>query len=124
MFSDKMSCLVQSPPFTLSYFTDSEALFLYKVSFDFIELSLFTTKLNIFFSERRLNLLTRTKVVKTAHCFDYSVAMQKETINTEAVNFLLCAGWREALVIAICPCSMKIGQDSFFRATGVVSSKC
>ena len=63
------------------------SLFLYIVSSQVFELSLFTTTLNILFGESRSPFSTGTKVVTAVHCNEHLVAMRTKTINTEAVAF-------------------------------------
>ena len=114
---NNFASLVQSPPFTLPYFKDSEDFFTFMASTQIIELCLFTTTLNILFGESRSHSLTGKKVVKAAHCFEHSAAERIKTINTEAVSFLLCAFCIEAHEFVIWYCSLKIGHDNSFKAT-------
>ena len=66
-FSDIIAFLVQSLPFTLPHFKNSEAFLSNIAASQLIELSVSTTTFNILLSETRLNFLTLTKVVKAAN---------------------------------------------------------
>ena len=101
MLFNSIGCFVQSPPLTFPHFNDSETFLLYIASSQCIELSLFATTLNIFFRERRTQLLTGAEVVKATHGFKHSVAVRTKPINTEAVNFLLSACCKEAFNFTI-----------------------
>ena len=106
IFFDIIACLVESPPFTLPRFNEGETFIVYIASSHFIEFSFFTTTMNIVFSERQTNFLTRIKKVKAAHWFEHGVAMTTKNINSEAVNFLLSACCIEALNFAMWSCSL------------------
>ena len=121
MFFDIIACLVQSLLFPLPYFNGSEAFFSYIASSQFIKLSLLT--LPMLFSERRSNVLTRTKVAKTALGFKRSVAIRTKTTKTEAVKFFLSACCTEAIDFAIWSCSLKKGYDYIFKAPRIVLLK-
>ena len=124
MLFNSVVCFVQSSLFALPHFNNLEAFFLYIVSSQCIELSLFATTLNIFFSERWEELLTRTKVIKATHCFKHSVVWRTKLINTEAVNFLLSACSVEALNFKIRSCSLEMRHHLIFNAAGLVLSRC
>ena len=97
MLFNSIGYFLQSLPIALPLFNNLEAFLLYIVSSQCIELSLFATTLNIFFSERGTKLLTGTEVVKANDGFKQSVVMRSKPINTEAVNFFLCAWFRSFL---------------------------
>ena len=115
---------VQSPPFTLPHFNNLETFFLYIVSSQCIEVSLLATTLNIFFSERKTQLLTGREVVKAIPGFKHSVAMRTKPINTETVIFLLSACCKESFTLTFWSCSLEIGHDHIFKAEGLVLSRC
>ena len=89
-----------------------------------LSLSLLATTLNIFFSERTTQLLTRTEVVKATHGFKHSVAMRTKPVNIEAVKFLLSVCCKEAFNITFWSCSLEIGHDHIFKAAGLALSRC
>ena len=124
MLFNSIGCLVQSPPLTFPHLYDSETLLLYKTSSEFIEFSFPTATFDIFFSERSVELLTGTKVIKATHFLKHSIAMRTKPINTEAVFFLMSACCIEALNFKLWSCSLKIGHDHSFKATGLVVSRC
>ena len=93
------SCTV--PLFTLLHFNAREVSVSDIAPSQFTELSLFPTTLNNLFGETGSNFLTGTKMVKAAHCLEHIAAMKTKTINTEAVNFFLCACCIQALGFAI-----------------------
>ena len=92
-------------------------------SSQFNELSLFTTSRNSFFNESRPKIMTETKMVKSAHCFDQRVAERTKSINIKTVNFLLCARSVKAFNFTFCSFLLKIGHDYTFKATGLVLSR-
>ena len=98
------------------------SLSLYIALSEIIEFSLFTTIVTTLFNERRSNSLIVTKVVRAAYWFDHRGAMRIKTINTEAVIFLLSACCIEALDFPIWSCSLKVGHEFIFKATGLVLS--
>ena len=106
---------MQPVPFALPYFKNLEAFLLYLMSSQYIELSLFATTLNIFFSERGTQLLTGTEVIKATHGFKHSVAMRTKPINIEAVIFLLSACCKEAFNFTFWSCSLEIGHDRIVK---------
>ena len=123
-FFDNIACFLQSPLSTRPNFNDLEASFLYIASPHFIELSFYTTRINILLSGRRSSFLTVTKVVRASHCFEHSVAMRTKTINTEAVTLRLSACFIEAIDFATWSQSLKTGQDHTFKATGFLLLRC
>ena len=130
MLFNSIGCFVQSRPIALPHFNILETFFLYIVSSQCIELSLFAITLNILISERSTQLLTGAEEVKASHGFKDSVAMKTKPINTEAVNFLLFACCKEAFNFTIWPCSLEISKNifsklrvSFCRGTNLRVSK-
>ena len=123
MLFNSIGCFVQSPPFALPHFNNLEAFLLYIVSCQCIELSLFATMLNIFFSERGTQLLTGTEVVKATHGSKHSVAMRTKPIKNDTINFLLSTCCKEAFSFTFWSCSLEIGHDHIFKAAGLVSSR-
>ena len=123
MLFNSIACFVQSSPFALPHFNKLVTFLLYIVSSQCIELSLLATTLNILFSERRTQLLTKTQAVKATHGFKHSVAMWKKPINTEAVNFLLSACCKEAFNFIFWFCSLEVRHDHILKAAGLVFSR-
>ena len=127
MFSDilfySVGFFVESIPFVLPNFNILETFLLNIVSSQCIELSLLATTFNILFSERRTQLSTDAEVVKAIHGFKHSVAMRTKSINTEAVNFLLSACFKEAFNFTFWFCSLEKRHDHIFKAAGLVLSR-
>ena len=123
-FSDMLftisSCAVQSSPLILPHFSYSEFFFLYRVSSQSIELSFLTAAFDIFFRGR----WARTKVIKAAHCFIRIVAIRKDPINCELVNFLSSACCIKTSNYIFWSCSLKVEKYHIFKAVGLVSSDC
>ena len=68
--------------------------------------------------------MTGTEEVKATHGFKHSIAMRTNSINNEAVNFLLSACCIEAFNFTLWSCSLEIGQDHILKAAGLVLSRC
>ena len=124
MLFNSIACFLQSPLFALPHFSNLVIFLLYIVSSQCIELSFFAITLNIFFTQRGTQLLTGTEMVKAAYGFKHSVAMRTKLINTDADNFLLSAGCKEAFNFTFWLYSSELGQDHIFKAVGPVLSNC
>ena len=124
MLFNSTDCFVESLPFALPHFNNLEAVFLYTVSFQLIELSLLVTALNILFSESWTQPLTGTEVVKATHGFKYSVVIRTKPIKNEEVNFLLSSYCKEAFNFTFWSCPLETGHDHILKAAGLVLSRC
>ena len=124
MLLTRIGCFVQSPPFALPHFYNLEAFLLNILLSHRIELSLLATALNILFSERGKQLLTGVEVVKATHGFKHNVAMRTKPIDTEAVNFIVSACFKEAFNFTFWSLSLETGYEHIFKAASLVLSRC